>query len=261
VTLPPTFPCRSRQQHAETIDGEVPALARLGEKRRLERAIDDIGHDGVWRQRAKIDLERRLTRHAEARGVDEESATGKHAVAVVPIDHLDARREGTCKIIGPRPASIGKQHFGRAGFDQTIDHGARGAACAQHHDWPAPFVPPRRLLDEIGHEAISVGVARVELSLPIEPKRVGGADRARGFVSHIGSLEREELMRQRDIGPDIAVVRKRAHERPRLLGRHGLLRVGPVDPIERKPIAVDHWRARMLDRPTDDARAFHLNPR
>ena len=46
------------QQHAEAIDNAVAARLGGGEKRRFERAVDDVGDDGVGWKRRKVDVER-----------------------------------------------------------------------------------------------------------------------------------------------------------------------------------------------------------
>jgi hypothetical protein len=51
---------RLMQQHAKSVDHPVAPGPRRREQRRLERAIDDVGHDRVLRQRRQIDVERFL---------------------------------------------------------------------------------------------------------------------------------------------------------------------------------------------------------
>src|SRR2546423_3183686 len=57
------------QQHAETVDRAVAALARRGDERRLERYVDHVVHHGAAFQRREIELERLLARHAERRAI------------------------------------------------------------------------------------------------------------------------------------------------------------------------------------------------
>src|SRR5262249_60068399 len=51
---------------------------------------------------------------------------------------------------------------------------------------------------------------------------------------------------------------ERAEEAGKLLWPHHLLLIGAVDSIELEPVAMDRRRARMLDRPADDAGTFHF---
>ena len=62
----PALEARHRlvKQHAEPIHGAVSACLSGGEERGLERAIDDVGDDGVGGKHGKVDIERRLARHA-----------------------------------------------------------------------------------------------------------------------------------------------------------------------------------------------------
>ena len=57
------------QQHAEPIHDAVSASLCRREQLRFERTIHDVGHERVLGQRGKIDVERCLSRHAEARRV------------------------------------------------------------------------------------------------------------------------------------------------------------------------------------------------
>ncbi len=158
---------------------------------------------------------------------------------LLPIDGLDLGTEGHGQILRPRAAPIGERDLGHTSLDQAVQHGARGATCAEHHHWAPSLVPAGRLLIKIGHEAVNVGVGRLQPSRAVEPERVGGADGACGSIGDVGSFERDQLMRQRDIGADIAVLRKRTDEVLGLLGRHGLLLVGAVDAVQLQPVAMD----------------------
>ena len=62
------------KQHAEAIDDGVPAFASGDEKFGFERHVDDVDNRRRLRQTRNIEDERRLSDHAEARGVDEKAS-------------------------------------------------------------------------------------------------------------------------------------------------------------------------------------------
>src|SRR5471032_1736936 len=66
------------QQHAEAVYAAVAARAGDGEQGRFERHVDDVVDGGVGWQVREIDVERRLARHAERRGVDQQGRVCKH---------------------------------------------------------------------------------------------------------------------------------------------------------------------------------------
>ena len=102
----------------------------------------------------------RLACHAEAGRVDQEAAAGEGRGPVAPRHDFDRRRNSGRRIRArarPPGRDCGsKQNFRRAALHQAKDHRPRRAARAEHHDRPAPRVPFRRLLVEIGDEAVSI---------------------------------------------------------------------------------------------------------
>src|SRR3970282_64180 len=62
---------RLMQQHAEAIDGLVATRGGDLQQRRFERRLDDVGDDGVLRQRPEIEIEQPLALHTEAGGIDQ----------------------------------------------------------------------------------------------------------------------------------------------------------------------------------------------
>ena len=74
----------------------------------------------------------------------------------------------------------------------------------------------------------------------IEPERVGGADCSCGVICDVRRFQRDEFVRQRDIGAGVAALAKRPYEIPGLLRLHGLLLIGAVDTVQLKPVAMDY---------------------
>ena len=139
------------EQHAEPIDGAVPA--RFAPPR---AAASRAGYRRCRpRSRRQASAERSMssggfTRHAEARGVDQEPAAGKRPVPVLPSDRRDARDRSLAP--EPRPAPGCDWPAGSWTRRPRSDHAAMARAAP-----PAPSTitgrPPlfhsRRLVDEI----------------------------------------------------------------------------------------------------------------
>src|SRR4029079_6961212 len=91
----PALEARRRlvKQRAEAIDNAVSPRLGGGKERGLKRAIDDVGYGRVLGKRGKVEVERRLSRHAEARSVHQQPAAGKRLVPVLPGNHRDAGTE------------------------------------------------------------------------------------------------------------------------------------------------------------------------
>ena len=149
----------------------------------------------------KIDVERLLAGHAEARGVDEQTAACQRAMRC---------SQSITSTAGPKACG---QRFGAAaravGEENLRVHRLRPRPCRiARAAPPAPStITGRRpsfqsdaCFIEIGHEAVGVGVAGAKPPGLVEPQRVGGADRPRRLVGHRRQLERGFLVRQRDIG-------------------------------------------------------------
>ena len=62
------------EQHAEAIDDGVSAFTSGGQKSGFEGHVDDVDNRRRSRQTRYIEDERRLSGHAEARGVDEKAS-------------------------------------------------------------------------------------------------------------------------------------------------------------------------------------------
>jgi len=156
-----------------------------------------------------------------------------------------ARRWITCRAersgqnLGAIPCAVGEKNARCTLRDKTVEDGPRCTACAKHHYWSPPLVPVRGLLVEVGHEAVSVGIAGVQPSRAVEPERIGGADRPRRFVGYGREPQRLRFMRQGHVGPGIAAVAKRAEEARELLRPHSFFLVGAIDAIEFEPVTMD----------------------
>src|SRR4029077_18882997 len=84
------------------------------------------------------------------------------------------------------------------------------------------------------------------------PKRVGGADSARRIV-RFRPGQRRFLMREDQIGADIAARGKRLQKVAKVIRRNGLAAVLARNAAGLEPIIVNERRTRMFDRPADHA--------
>ncbi len=131
------------KQHAEPIDDPVSPGARGRQQLGLERAVDDIGDDGICRQRRKIDVERVLAGHAEAGRIDEQAAARKRSMPVLPVDHLDGRPEGLSQRLGAVARAVGEEDARGALVEKAVQDRPRRPAGAEHHHGPPPLIPVR----------------------------------------------------------------------------------------------------------------------
>ena len=190
------------EQHAKAIDDRVSPGARCGKERGLERAVDDIGNDRVGWQLRKIDVEGSLAGHAEAGGVDEKAAAGERPIPVIPVDHLHGRPEGCAKASARSRVRLASRILDAPPSMSRPWRIARAAPPA-----PSTITGRRPLFQsgacafEIGHEAVSVGVARMQPSGGIEPERIGRADRPCRLVGDSAALQGHLLVRQVTLAP------------------------------------------------------------
>jgi hypothetical protein len=257
----PALEARNRliEQHAEPIDRAIAPGARRGQELGFERAVDDVGDHGVVRQVAEVDFELLLARHAEAGRVDQKAATLQRAVSILPIDHAHQRSELLGQGFGPVSRPIAEQDTRDLRRQQAVQDSSGRATRAEYDDGTLRLVPAGGFRFEIGHEAVSVGVAGMQRAAGVEPERVGGADRDRSIVRGFGRPQGGLLMRQRHIASCIAAGVERAEKLSEILRPHGFFLVGAINAVLFEPVAVDRGRAGMLDRPTDDAGAEHFD--
>src|SRR5262249_10540113 len=100
-------------------------------------------------------------------------------------------------------------------------------------------------------------IRSAKASTIVEPERVCCTDCRRGRFAYFGCRERVFLVRDGDVATGQTLVPKCAQEGLDVARRNGAPGVAAVDSVAVEPIAVDCGRARMLDRPADDAGVFH----
>jgi hypothetical protein len=139
------------------------------QQRGFERAVDDIGDDGICRQYLKIDVEVLLAGHAEARGIDEQAASRERSMAVLPVDHMHGRPEGLRQFLSAVARAVGNEDARGALVKEAVEDRPRRPAGTQHHHGPPPPIPVRGLHLEIDHEAVGIAVAGVQRTVGVEP--------------------------------------------------------------------------------------------
>ncbi len=200
-------------------------------------------------------VERGPTLHAERGGVDKHACIARAVDAVAPIVGLHARAEVAGDRVGAGTSAVEDADLLGAGLQKRMDDGAGRTAGAEHGYGASLGVEARIVGDEIVHEADAVGVLGHQ-PIALEPKRVGGAHGARGGLLLIGDSKGRLLVRDRHIAAGEALGAHAAQESDGILRLDGPLHVAAVDPVLLEPMAVDQRRARMRDRPADDARAL-----
>ncbi len=163
------------QQHAEPVDVAQALLARGQHQVGDQRIVDQFRHH-QGRRAAQVDLERRLAGHAERRGVDQKPGAAEQAGGLVPAGRIDLGAELLLQRFDAFRRAVDDVDALDLARDQRIDHGARGAAGAEHHRALQPAVPARRGGVEIGEKALDVAVGRAQ-RVVVVIQRIGGADR------------------------------------------------------------------------------------
>ena len=191
--------------------------------------------------------------HAERGGVDQHARAGEDGAAATPSRRRrrrDPKRSASASarsrvrlttVTGAKP---------RLRSAQTI--GARRAAGAEHDGRAGLGIPARRLGIEIGEEADGIGVGADELAV-LDPHRVERAGFLRRRLAPGDRGKGRLLVRHGDVAADEAAAGKAGEESDDALRLDRLDDVVAVEAELVQPEAVDHRRARMLDRPADDA--------
>ena len=164
---------------------------------------------------------------------------------------MRGRPEGSSEFLRPRQRAIDERHRQAAGA-QPIRDGAGGAAGAEHDGVAGGLAPVGNRDVEMGQKPVHVGVAADELSVLV-PDRVDGADRVRGFVAPGERTKGRLLVRDRNVGADIAAPAQVAEEVLEIGRGHVGELVGAGNPKTFEPEAVQLGRARVRHRMADHA--------
>src|SRR5579862_3771131 len=241
---------RLMHQHAEPVGGAQPASpCRLGQWRD-QRCVNEIGDDGMTGQAPLVDNEFWLSGHAERCRVDNERRLAECGIAVFPAGRMHACAKAFAQRRGALQRAVGDNDLLGAAFEQRIDDRARRAAARSEERLAQFAVPAGRAGVEIVQESFDVGIGRAQHA--VEPQRVGRADGARAIVRPRGG-QRRFLVRYCDVGADIAVLRERFHECAEFLRADRLAPIIAGDAVLFQPVIMNERRARMFDRPADDA--------
>src|SRR5262245_15144353 len=137
---------RSRlvKQHAKPVDGPIAAQPCGHQKQRFSWNIDDVGHQCRYWQLVEGKVERRLARHALARGVDEHRGAGERGMAFLPRHSFDRRAKFPRERLRPLGGPIDEANLLRALVHEAHQH-RPGAAPRPDHDDRASIGPPDRI--------------------------------------------------------------------------------------------------------------------
>ena len=148
---------------------------------------------------------------------------------------------------------LATRDLAEAARDQRIDDGPRRAAGADHHGTTLVNGPALGLRVERTDEAGAVGRVSPEFST-VHPQRVDRAEPLGRGRQPFAQLRHGFLVRDGDVAADVIARTQPGDEGVQFLRRHGDLLVGAGHAVAGQPVPVDRRRARMRDRPTDDAR-------
>ena len=130
-------------------------------------------------------------------------------------------------------------HSADAGFQHGMDDSARRAAGAKHGHGVVSRLELRGRCTQMVHEPEAVGIAGVQTPA-MEPKRVGGFDRARRRRRLVGNRIGRLLVRCRDVAANQALLGQSFEERRDIPGTDGLPSVAAGNTVLLQPIAMDH---------------------
>ena len=173
-----------------------PRRARLGDEGRRLGAIDEVGD------------ERRPAARRRGRAAGRRSPAMPSEVVLTMVAAAGARRPAprpsraptsrgpkcAAQRLGAGAGAVGDADLRRALGEQRRDDGAGAAAGAEHQRRPGRGAPVRRLLAEVGDEAVAVGIVGVDRAVGAEGEGVGRADRgARGRSASVASASAASL--------------------------------------------------------------------
>ncbi len=149
----------------------------------------------------EIDLRDRLVFKTQRGRIDEEAGTVKYIRQGLKLMRFDTLTESVGK--HPRLFKRPVQYMDAAepALEKGDDHGSAGPSRTINHR-RFQRLPARALFIEIGREAISVGIRRLEPTV-FAPERVGRSDVIRRLVRLIGKRKSLFLVRNCDIAAHI----------------------------------------------------------
>ncbi len=249
------------QQHAEAVDDPQAPRLGVGQKRGLERHIDDIGDDRVRPDRREIEAERGLARHAERGGVDDEPHLPgrpgqilerdgpKRARATRSLRRVDG--EIADHLVRLAGGPVGHADRADPALLQPGDHGPGGPARADHQGCPdGPLPAGAEGVVEMGREPRDVRVVAEEDAV-LDPEGVDRTEALGPGRAAVDTCEGRFLVGDRHVPAGEALVGEIFQEAGKILRRHRDPLIGSGEAVLFQPVAVDERRAGMLDRVAD----------
>src|ERR1700677_3503056 len=129
---------------------------------------------------------------------------------------------------------------------------ASPAPSADDNGESRPLIPARRSLIQVGQESGNVGIVPPKPSV-FAPQGVDRSESLGDLCPPVAGLESRFLMRHSDVGAEKSVLADCAGELTKVFRSDGVFVVVPGNVQFVQPVAMDRGRARVLDRPADDA--------
>ncbi len=194
------------QQHAESVHGFQTARRRVGEKRRDEGGIDDIGDNRFFGQKGKPQILELRTVHANGAGIDKKmrflSEIGKVPNILPEKIGFQCLSEFIGKRFGKFPVLVEYAYWRKAAFFQAQNDGTRAATGTDNERGTRIFVPIGRPVVEIGDKTEPVGIGAKKDSL-LDDHRVDVAEYERHWIDIVAELQHGMLVRYSDVAADI----------------------------------------------------------
>ena len=145
--------------HSLAVHGAAAASPGLGQQRRLQREVDDVGDPALRAEQCRIERDPRQLGHAHRRRVDQSVRLRGR------LDEVRSRPDDRTREPGGKPGGqsigfftrdVGDQQMADTAVEQGMRHCGAGAACAEQENGIAPNVG--HLLAEALLEPPHVGV-------------------------------------------------------------------------------------------------------
>src|SRR6185436_19109047 len=104
----------------------------------------------------------------------------------------------------------------------------------------------------MGEKTVDVAITAGEFSV-LDPQRVHGPERFGNRIGFGDLAKGDFLVRHRYVSPDVTAFWKRAEKRFDRFGWYVFAHIVSGNSVDGEPVPVNHGRARMSDRMSDDA--------
>src|SRR5262245_51971030 len=138
------------KEHTETRGDRIPTRPGAPDEGRLQRHIDDVADESSSWQPIEVEIEGRLTGHAERGGVDKKIGLRDLVLDIVPGCDPDRAAEMVGQILGSLAAAIDHDNLTGTTIEKRADDGARRTTGSEENDPLGLCRPSRRHSTKIG---------------------------------------------------------------------------------------------------------------